>query len=58
VARVGPQRHGRGNYEISICGMGCELSQFYKILANNFIHKYYMHRIIMVITFMYITYER
>ena len=45
---------GRKNYEISICDIGSELSQFYKIPANNYIHKYYMRRITMVITFMYI----
>ena len=51
MVRNGPQCHGGKNYEISICVMGSELSQFYKIPANN-----YMRRIIMVITrtFMYI----
>jgi hypothetical protein len=56
MTRVGPQCHGwgGGGYEISICSKGSELSQFYKITAKNYIHKYYMLRIMMVITFMYI----
>jgi hypothetical protein len=51
---LGRSAAGGKNYEISICGMGSELSQFYKIPANNYVQKYYMRRIMMVITFIYI----